>query len=287
MGATKCRFFENEFPEVDECVMVRVESIAEMGAYVRLLEYGGIEGMVLLSELSRRRIRSINKLLRVNTNEVVMVTRVDREKGYIDLSKRRVSSEERTVAETRFTEAKAVQSILMHAAEKTKQPLEDLCRRISWPLAKAYPSAYEAFTIAANKPEEVFGPLDMSEAEKQEVLVQIERRMTPSPIKMRADVEVTCIAYEGVDAVREALLAGKASTADSDCPVAVNLVSPPSYALTTVHLSKEVGFASLQTCIDTIKATLEAKGGRLTVVNEPYALTVEDEKPVGSDSDSE
>lgn len=108
MGATKCRFFENEFPEVDECVMVRVESIAEMGAYVRLLEYGGIEGMVLLSELSRRRIRSINKLLRVNTNEVVMVTRVDREKGYIDLSKRRVSSEERTVAETRFTEAKAV-----------------------------------------------------------------------------------------------------------------------------------------------------------------------------------
>ncbi len=110
-GTSACRFFENEYPEVDECVTVRVESIAEMGAYVRLLEYGDKEGMVLLSELSRRRIRSINKLIRVGTNEVVMATRIDKEKGYIDLSKRRVSSEERAIEEERFTKAKAVRVV--------------------------------------------------------------------------------------------------------------------------------------------------------------------------------
>jgi hypothetical protein len=43
----------------------QVKSIAEMGAYVSLLEYNGIEGMILLSELSRRRIRSITKLIKV------------------------------------------------------------------------------------------------------------------------------------------------------------------------------------------------------------------------------
>lgn len=36
-----------------------------MGAYVSLLEYNNIEGMILLSELSRRRIRSVNKLIKV------------------------------------------------------------------------------------------------------------------------------------------------------------------------------------------------------------------------------
>ena len=35
-----------------------------------LLEYDNIEGMILLSELSRRRIRSINKLIRVGKQEV-------------------------------------------------------------------------------------------------------------------------------------------------------------------------------------------------------------------------
>ena len=60
--------------------------IAEMGAYVKLLEYDNIDGMILLSELSRRRIRSIQKLIRVGRNEVVVVLRVDKEKGTIRLS---------------------------------------------------------------------------------------------------------------------------------------------------------------------------------------------------------
>ena len=54
-----------------------------MGAYVKLLEYDNIDGMILLSELSRRRIRSIQKLIRVGRNEVVVVLRVDKEKGII------------------------------------------------------------------------------------------------------------------------------------------------------------------------------------------------------------
>lgn len=49
----------------------QVTKIAEMGAYVNLLEYNGIEGMILLSELSRRRIRSINKLIKVGVQSVV------------------------------------------------------------------------------------------------------------------------------------------------------------------------------------------------------------------------
>lgn len=77
----RCRFYENQYPEADEVVVVNVTDIGEMGAYVTLLEYDNIEGMILLSELSRKRIRSINKLVRINRNEVVMVLRVDKEKG--------------------------------------------------------------------------------------------------------------------------------------------------------------------------------------------------------------
>jgi translation initiation factor 2 alpha subunit (eIF-2alpha) len=37
--------------------------------------------MILLSELSRRRIRSVNKIIRVGRNEVAVVMRVDSDKG--------------------------------------------------------------------------------------------------------------------------------------------------------------------------------------------------------------
>lgn len=102
------RFYPNEFPTTDECVMVNVKQIADMGAYVSLLEYNNIEGMIMYSELSRRRIRSINKLIRVGKNEVVMVTRVDAERGYIDLSKRRVAPEDIEKCEERYHKSKAV-----------------------------------------------------------------------------------------------------------------------------------------------------------------------------------
>jgi len=41
--------------------------------------------MILLSELSRRRIRSVQKLIRVGRNEVVVVLRVDKEKGAVQI----------------------------------------------------------------------------------------------------------------------------------------------------------------------------------------------------------
>jgi len=65
--------YVNEFPEVDEVVMVQVKRVAEMGAYVQLLEYNNIEGMILLSELTRRRIRSVTKLIKARTYFYILV----------------------------------------------------------------------------------------------------------------------------------------------------------------------------------------------------------------------
>lgn len=64
------------------------------------------------TQLSRRRIRSIQKLLRVGRSECVVVLRVDKEKGYIDLSKRRVSSEEIAKCEEKFNKVRDARSRL-------------------------------------------------------------------------------------------------------------------------------------------------------------------------------
>lgn len=143
-----CRMYAQKFPEVDDLVMVNVRQIAEVGAYVHLLEYNNIEGMILLSELSRRRIRSIQKLIRVGRNEVVVVLRVDKEKGYIDLSKRRVSPEDIAKCEEKYNKSKAVHSIMRHVAEKLVLDLNELYTTVGWPLYEKYGHAFEAFKIA-------------------------------------------------------------------------------------------------------------------------------------------
>ena len=241
----QCRFYENKYPEVDEIVMVNVRQIAEMGAYVRLLEYDNIEGMMLLSELSRRRIRSIQKLIRIGRNEVVVVLRVDKEKGYIDLSKRRVAPEDIIKCEERYNKAKAVHGILRHVAEKLDIELEGLFKLVGWPLYKKYGHAFDAFKIALNDPDSVFKDIELPENVREELMANIRRRMTPQPVRIRGDVEVSCFAYAGITAVQEALRAGEAMSSE-EVPIKIKLVAPPLYVITTTALDKQLGIDGLE-----------------------------------------
>ena len=107
--------------------------------------------MILLSELSRRRIRSINKLVRVGRDECAVVVRVDEEKGYIDLSKRRLSDEEKVRCANKFEKAKHVNSIVKHTADllnmQTNQELEDFMAKTAWTLDKQFHKAEEVYSL--------------------------------------------------------------------------------------------------------------------------------------------
>ncbi|KAH0538064.1 hypothetical protein FGG08_005326 [Glutinoglossum americanum] len=276
MSLTNCRYYEEQFPEVDSFVMVNVKQIAEMGAYVKLLEYDNIDGMILLSELSRRRIRSIQKLIRIGRNEVVVVLRVDKEKGYIDLSKRRVSPEDVVKCEERYNKSKMVHSILRHVAEKTKVPIEDLYKTIGWPLNKKYGHSIDAFKLSITNPS-VWDDLNFpNEVVRQELTSYIGKRLTPAPTKVRADVEVTCFGYEGIDAVKTALRAAEAKNTP-DAQVKVKLVSPPLYVLTSQCIEKATGIATLEEAIKEIDLSIKAAGGGCMVKMAPKAVTENDD----------
>jgi len=279
------RFYEERYPEIESVVMVNVRNIADMGAYVSLLEYGNIEGMILLSELSRRRIRSIHKLIRVGRNEVVMVLRVDKEKGYIDLSKRRVSPEDVAKCEDRFNKAKAVHGVLRHVAERRRYYLEDLYEKIGWPLYKKYGHAFDAFKLAISGEDknaggggggDPFEDIDVPQDLKDELKTYILRRLAPQPVKIRSDVEVSCFTYEGIDAIREALFAGMAVGTEQS-QIKIKLIAPPIYVLSTTTLEKEAGIALLESAIDAVRTAITAKGGKIDVKMAPKAVSLKEE----------
>lgn len=250
--ALTCRYYENKYPEIDDVVMVNVRSIADMGAYVYLLEYNNIEGMILLSELSRRRIRSINKLIRVGRTEPVVVIRVDKDKGYIDLSKRRVSPEDVERCTEVFSKAKAVNSILRHVAAilgyKSSDELEELYKKTAWHFeakTKKKGSSYDWFKQAVQDPA-LFDECGLDEKTKTVLLENIQQKLTQQAVKIRADVEVACYSYEGIDAVKDALRAGIACSTET-VPIKINLIAPPLYVITTSTPEKQEGLDGLNT----------------------------------------
>lgn len=277
-----CRFYAQRYPEVEDVVVVNVRSIAEMGAYVHLLEYNNIEGMILLSELSRRRIRSINKLIRVGRNECVVVIRVDTTKGYIDLSKRRVSAEDIARCEQKFAMGKAVNSILRHVAELLKynnEQLEDLYKKTAWYYDEKHKKqgyAYEIFKHAVTEPS-VLDECNLTEEVKSVLLDNIKRRLTPQAVKIRADIEVACYGYEGIDAVKYALRKGIAYSTE-EMPIKINLIAPPLYVVTTTTLEHSEGVAALNEAIKKIEDAIGECGGVFKIQMAPKVVTDMDEQ---------
>lgn len=263
--------------------MVNVRSIAEMGAYVHLLEYNNIEGMILLSELSRRRIRSINKLIRVGKTEPVVVIRVDKEKGYIDLSKRRVSAEDVEKCTERYAKAKAVNSILRHVAEllhyDSDDQLEELYQKTAWHFEEKYKkqkaSAYDFFKQSVLDPS-ILAECGLDEHTKEVLLNNIKRKLTSQAVKIRADVEVACYGYEGIDAVKTALKAGLALSTD-ELPIKINLIAPPLYVMTTSTPEKQDGLKALGDAIEVIENKITSLGGVFNVQMAPKVVTATDE----------
>jgi len=259
---------------------VQVRSIAEMGAYVALLEYNNIEGMILLSELTRRRIRSVNKLIRVGKQEVCMVLRVDKEKGYIDLSKRRVSPEDVIKVEERFQRSKAVHSIVRHVSEIQHVEMESLYRQTAWRLYEKFGHAYEAFCAAITDPDSIFNEelmpgLDASL--RASMLDNIAKRLTPTAIKIRADIEVTCFHYEGITAIKSALMKGVELGTD-ELPIKIKLVAPPLYVMLCSALDKAKGIALLNKGIEIMQAEIRKSKGDLQVKAAARAVDERDDK---------
>jgi translation initiation factor 2 subunit 1 len=273
-----CRFYEKKYPDNDELVVVRVKSISEIGCYVSLLEYDNIEGLILSGELSRKRIRSVSQLIRVGRQEVVVVLRVDAEKGYIDLSKSKVPPEEVPKCEEKFNKSKAVHSIMRYLAEVTNNDLEFLYEKIAWPLYKKYGHAFDAFKTAITDPDEAFKDIEFPSPEIRAQLIEsIQRRLKPQPVKIRADFEVTCFSYEGIDAIKEALMIGEEMGTD-DVPIKITLVAPPLYVMSTTTNERAAGLELMDKAIKTIEDEMKKRGGNVVVKAPPRVVSLKEEQ---------
>ncbi|GMR52698.1 hypothetical protein PMAYCL1PPCAC_22893, partial [Pristionchus mayeri] len=233
----QCRFYASPLPDVEDIVMVNFKKIANMGAYVQLLEYGN--------------------------------------KGYIDLSKRRVYTADLLQYQERYAKAKVVNKILGEMAEelgyKKKEQLEDLYTRTAWYFdlkENRRAASYDVFKKALFDPT-VLDECDITDDVKEKLIEKIRCGLNHLIISIRADIEVSCFTYEGIEAVKEALVEGKKCSIRGS-PVKITLISSPHFAVTSsmigdLESEKKEGLASVQACLNAIKEAIEKKGGNFRI----------------------
>lgn len=290
------RFYENEFPEPNDLVVVKVARIENnMGAYVTLLEYGRMEGLILPSELSKRRFRSISKLIRVGRQEVVMVVRVDTEKGYVDLSKKRVAPEDIAATEERYSKSKKVYLTARQVAGQLEMDVMDLHKIAIWPLYAKYGHAYEGLKEAVEDPAKAFEGIDCPANVIEALVNDMKNRLQPECVRIRARIHVSCSGEQGVVAVREALMAGQRTFTpnpnDPKLELKVQLIASPLYVVIAQGFDKQAGIKRVEAAFAAIKEHItKVPGGEFHQQGDIMVFGLDDEagkedQPVESEDD--
>jgi len=96
-----------------------------------------------------------------------------------------------------------------------------------WDLKKKKKLIFICSLIPIRDPS-ILAECGLDDTTKEVLLNNIKRKLTSQAVKIRADIEVACYGYEGIDAVKTALRAGLACSTE-ELPIKINLIAPPLY----------------------------------------------------------
>ena len=239
--------------------------------------------MLYSSEISRRRVNFINRLVKEGKEEVLRVLRVDTKNNYIDLSKKSVKAEEIEECKEKYQKSKTVHGIMRELAVKTGKNIESLYKLFCWPLYKEYGHAYFAFKKILTDENEV--KINLDDDLKKDLLDILKQRMVTQPVKIRSDFILKCLKFEGIDAIKYSLLEGeKQSTPEIN--IKFKVIGSPLYECTVVTINKNEGIKVMKEALKVVKNCIEKKGGSFILQRNPTVLDEGTEKNIKEQMDS-
>jgi len=217
----------------------------------------------------------------------LQVLRVDENKGYIDLSKKLVQPEDEKECNVWYNKSKTVHSILGHVCYgqthgKTESgeeikilTIEELYEKIGWVLYREHTHALDAFEVIANgdqNGEAILNRLEIPNSLKKTLTEKIKHRLGAKPVKIQADIQVTCFTPSGINGIKPALKSAEQIGIDNKVEIKVHLIRSPEYILFMTCKDADKGIGFLNQAIESCQAEIKKYGGDCVVKTPPRIL---------------
>ena len=196
----------NGTPEINEIVLCKVTKIFPSSVFVELLEYPGKSGIVHISEVSPGRIRNLRDYVSVGRQIVCKILRVDREKGHIDLSLRRVNSNQRREKLDEVKQELKAESLIRNLAKKLGKKTEALYDEVGSKVLNEYSHLHLCFKDVVD------GDIDLKKIGlpaklAEELTSAILDKFKPARITIQGEIKIQTYHSEGVEKIKKTLTA--------------------------------------------------------------------------------
>lgn len=234
------------WPEEDELVLCTVTSVQYNSVFCDLDEYPGKGGMIHISEVTAGRIRNIREYVQEGRKVVCKVLRVDKDKGHIDLSLRRVNERQRIEKNAAIKQERKAENLLAHFAKEEGKDFEEFYGEIAPKLLEEYEYVHEAFQAIV---EEEFSLEGIDKTGKLEALVK--ERIKPKQVQIEGKFSISTYAENGAETVREALLGAREAAE----PATVKYLGSGQYRIVVTAEDYKDAEKRLQAARDSIDET--------------------------------
>ena len=218
-----------QWPEVGDLVIATVENVADYGAYVNIDEYNK-RGLLHVSEISSSWIRNIRDFVREGQKVVLKVTRVNLEKGHIDLSLRRVTKRARIEKIRQWKQDRKAEALLRGVAEKIGLSNEEVYEKAGALLEEKY-GLYDGFEKIAAEGPKVLTEMGVPESLAKAFADVAEERIRVKMVKVKGTLEIRCNAPNGVKIIKDSFLNVKKTEKTKDTGIRFYVVAAPKYSV--------------------------------------------------------
>lgn len=194
-------FKKQDFPEEGDLVLCTVTNVQFHSVFVDMDEYGK-GGMIHISEVSPGRIRNIRDFVKEGKKVVCKVLRINREKGYIDLSLRRVNESEKRRKIDEIKREQNAEKIVEIAAGKIGMKTEELYNKFPEKLRTG--SLYEFFEESV-KNESVLENIEIDRKHLKIIEEIVKQRIKPVAVEIGGKLKITTFAPDGIEVIKESL----------------------------------------------------------------------------------
>ncbi|MEM4944267.1 MAG: translation initiation factor IF-2 subunit alpha [Saccharolobus sp.] len=131
-------FNKNALPSEGEILIATIKQVFDYGSYVALDEYSGLQAFLPWSEVSSKWVKNIKDVLKENRKIVVKVIRIDRKKGTVDVSLKKVTDDERRKKNLQWKRIQRLDKILELVSQKLKVSEKEAWEQVAWKLESKY-----------------------------------------------------------------------------------------------------------------------------------------------------
>jgi translation initiation factor 2 subunit 1 len=248
------------FPEVGDLVVASVTRVEDYGAYVKLDEYAGIEGLVHISEISTTWVRNIRDHAREGQKLVLKVLRVNPQRNQIDLSLRRVTGREKSEKMLEWKKERKAEAIIKSAAEKINRPEED-AEAVKNTILEKFGGLYDPLEEAIDGGSEALVKAGLSEEWAQAISEVSKSKIRLERSKVRGTVSVTCRKPGGVEVIRQTLLSAKKVRRPRGSDIKIYSIGAPKYRIEVEAGSFEAAEKALNSVVEDILDSIKKAGG--------------------------